>query len=120
VLFANFPIALGLMLAADSIDARCVVVVKNDSAQRVDELCVVEGQRAHALGNLEPGESTDIGLWWEPGVELTLRGKRDSQANELPIEEQLSMIRGTRAMVTVQRDGTSRVVYNNTSRFNGD
>jgi len=105
LLFANFPAAGGIVLAAVAIDSCYTVVVRNDSAQRLEAIRLVAPGVDRDVGGLAPGESAREWLWFEADGELRLHATLDGADREVLVESYVSSGCGGRATVTVRRGG---------------
>ncbi len=102
LLLSNFPVAGGIVVAADVIETCYTVVVRNGSASPLDDVRVVGGGCDVSFGSIPPGDAVRRHFWIQCDGHLELR------AVGLPdhaIRGYVTNGQGCHTIVTVHPDG---------------
>jgi hypothetical protein len=105
LLLANFPVAGGIIWAANTIATRYTVVVHNASSQRLDGVRVFGGGCDASYGSIPPGGTARRSFWIRQGGVLDFRASSGNNALGGTIDDYLTRYGGHRT-VTVQADQT--------------
>lgn len=105
LLLSNFPVAVGVVLAASVIESRHVVTVHNATEERLDDVRIVGGGCDVLLGPIPPGGSARAAMWFQHDDSLRLRTRSATSEHETDLDVYVCRGLGGRTSVVVHADG---------------
>jgi hypothetical protein len=109
LLFANYPLALGIIGGAMAIETRYTVIVRNDTTQPLAPVRIEGGGAKVSIVTLAPQERTERTLWFQAPGELRLETTLGEKKVSAVIEGYVTRGLGGRAEARVRADGSVEV-----------
>lgn len=106
LLLFNFPAALGVTTAFLAIDGECLVIVRNDSDQPLDDVRIVGGDCNQSFGSIPPQGAAECSMSFKRHGELKLHAIRGSTVIESTIDAYITSRLGGHTEITVHSDGS--------------